>query len=208
MIKLYSPKRADHILTSLDDEIAFICRTLHLPTAMLKAVLYKEITELDLFDPLADAAVALNLQRTRLLQAFPEPHNGRRKPSVLRKFDSSTGYGQIFARTAILAILFAAEKGILSSEALGLGKGRVLSPDSPSDRAEIWRKLHSDHTFNLICTALNLIYAAWEMTGKTDFETLTPEEIKLVFTRYNADVRHVTLYGEITYRYYLHYLGR
>ena len=70
MIKLYSPKRADHVLTSLDDEIAFICRTLHLPTAMLKAVLYKEITELDLFDPLADAAVALNLQRTRLLQAF------------------------------------------------------------------------------------------------------------------------------------------
>ena len=207
MIKLYSPKRAERILTALDDEITFICRILHLPTAALKAVLYKEITDIDLFDPLSDAVVALNLQRIRLLQAFPEPHNNRQKPSVLRKFDSSTGYGQIFAHTAILAIRFAAERGILSTEALGLEKDRVLSADSLSDRAEIWRKLHSDHTFNLICTALNLIYASWEMTGKTDFESLTPEEIKLVFTRYNADVRHITLYGEITYRYYKHYLG-
>ena len=207
MLKLYSPKRAERIITSLDDEITLICRTLHLPTAVLKAVLYKEITEIDAFDPLADTVVALNLQRTRLLQTLPEPQNSRQKPSVLQKYDSSTGYGQIFARTAILAIRFAAEREILPTAALGLGEHRVLSPDSPSDRAEIWRKLHNDQTFNLICTALNLIYAAWEMTGKTNFENLTPEEIKLVFTRYNADVRQITLYGEITYRYYMHYLG-
>ena len=207
MIKLYSPKRAERIIISLDDKITLICRTLHLPAAALKAVLYKEITEIDLLDPLADTVVALNLQRTQLLQTLPESLNSCLKPSVLQKFDSSTGYGQIFACTAILAIRFAAERGILSTSALGLGEHRVLSPDSPSDRAEIWRKLHYDHTINLICTALNLLYAAWEMTGKTDFENLTPEETKLVFTRYNADVRHITLYGEIAYRYYMHYLG-
>ena len=206
MIKLYSSKRTERIITNLDNDITLICRTLHLPTAALKAVLYKEITEIDLFDSLADVVVAINLQRTRLLQTLPESFSSRQKPLVYRKFDSSTGYGQIFARTAILAIRFASERGILSTAALGLEEGRVLSPDSPSDRAEIWRKLHNDRTFNLFCTALNLIYASWEMTGKTDFENFTPEETKLVFTRYNADVRHITLYGEITYRYYLHYL--
>ena len=205
MMKLYSPNRAERILRSLDDEIERICRTIHLPPAVLKAVLYKEITDIDLFDPLADAAVALNWWRVRLLNRMPVPESSRGKPGCFRKFDSSTGFGQIFARTAILAIKFAVSHGITTTESLGLGKDRTLSPDSPSDLQEIWTRLYRERDFNLICSALNLLYDGWEMTGRIVFESYNTEELKLTFTRYNANVRHITPYGEIAFQYYLKY---
>ena len=71
-MKLYSPNRAERILRSLDSEIERICRMVHLPSAVLKAVLYKEITDIDVFDPLADAVVAFNWQRVHLLNQLPD----------------------------------------------------------------------------------------------------------------------------------------
>ena len=60
MMKLYSPNRAERILRSLDSEIEGICRMVHLPSAVLKAVLYKEITDIDFFFLFSDAIVAFN----------------------------------------------------------------------------------------------------------------------------------------------------
>ena len=205
MMKLYPPKRTERILRSLDSEIERICRMVHLPPAVLKAVLYKEITDIDIFDPLADAVVALNWQRIQLLNQVPDLESTRQKSTFFRKFDSSTGYGQIFARTAILAIRFTTTHGIITTEILGLRKGRTLSPDSPADLREIWIKLHRELSFNLACAALNLLFAAWEMNGRIAFENFSPDELKRVFTRYNANVRQITPYGEITYQYYLKY---
>ena len=204
-MKLYSPNRAERILRSLDSDIEGICRMVHLPSAVLKAVLYKEITDIDFFDPLADAVVAFNWQRISLLNHLPDLEDNQNKSGFFRKFDSSTGYGQIFARTAILAIQFATTHGIITTETLGLGKGQTFSPDSPADVFEIWKKLHRERSFNLACSALNLLFAAWEMNGRITFENFSPDELKLTFTRYNANVRQITLYGEITYQYYLKY---
>ena len=204
-MKLYSPNRAEHILRSLDSDIEGICRMVHLPSAVLKAVLYKEITDIDFFDPLADAIVAFNWQRVHLLNHLPDLEGSQNKSSFFRKFDSSTGYGQIFARTAILAIRFATIHGIITTETIGLGKGQAFSPDSPADVFEIWMKLHRERNFNLACSALNLLFAAWEMNGRITFENFSPDELKRTFTRYNANVRQITPYGEVTYQYYLKY---
>ena len=204
-MKLYSPNRAERILRSLDSDIEGICRMVHLPSAVLKAVLYKEITDIDFFDPLADAIVAFNWQRVHLLNHLPDLEGSQNKSSFFRKFDSSTGYGQIFARTAILAIRFATTHGIITTETLGLGKGQTFSPDSPADVFEIWKKLHRERSFNLACSALNLLFAAWEMNGRITFENFSPDELKRTFTRYNANVRQITPYGEVTYQYYLKY---
>ena len=204
-MKLYSPNRAERILRSLDSDIEGICRMVHLPSAVLKAVLYKEITDIDFFDPLADAIVAFNWQRVHLLNHLPDLEGSQNKSSFFRKFDSSTGYGQIFARTAILAIRFATIHGIITTETIGLGKGQAFSPDSPADVFEIWMKLHRERNFNLACSALNLLFAAWEMNGRITFENFSPDELKGIFTRYNANVRQITPYGEITYQYYLKY---
>ena len=204
-MKLYSPNRAEHILRSLDSEIEGICRMVHLPSAVIKAVLYKEITDIDFFDPLADAIVAFNWQRVHLLNHLPDLEGKQNKSGFFRKFDSSTGYGQIFARTAILAIRFATTHGIITPETLGLRKGQTFSPDSPADVFEIWKKLHRERSFNLTCSALNLLFAAWEMNGRITFENFSPDEFKRIFTRYNANVRQITPYGEVTYQYYLKY---
>ena len=205
MIKLYSQNRAERILRSLDSDIEGICRTVHLPSAVIKAVLYKEITDIDVFDPLADAIVAFNWQRVHLLNHLPDLEGSQNKSSFFRKFDSSTGYGQIFARTAILAIRFATTHGIITPETLGLRKGQTFSPDSPANVFEIWKKLHCERSFNLACSALNLLFAAWEMNGRITFENFSPDELKGIFTRYNANVRQITPYGEVTYQYYLKY---
>ena len=205
MMKLYSPNRAEHILRSLDSEIEGICRMVHLPSAVLKAVLYKEITDIDFFDPLADAIVAFNWQRVHLLNHLPDLEGKQNKSGFFRKFDSSTGYGQIFACTAILAIRFATTHGIITPETLGLRKGQTFSPDSPADVFEIWKKLHRERSFNLACSSLNLLFAAWDMNGRITFENFSPDELKRTFTRYNANVRQITPYGEVTYQYYLKY---
>ena len=204
-MKLYSPNRAERILRSLDSDIEEICSMVHLPSAVLKAVLYKEITDIDFFDPLADAIVAFNWQRISLLNHLPDLEDNQNKSGFFRKFDSSTGYGQIFARTAILAIRFATTHGIITTETLGLGMGQTFSPDSPADVFEIWKKLHRERSFNLACSALNLLFAAWEMNGRITFENFSPDELKRTFTRYNANVRQITPYGEVTYQYYLKY---
>ena len=203
MIKLYSQNRAERILRSLDSDIEGICRTVHLPSAVLKAVLYKEITDIDVFDPLADAIVAFNWQRVHLLNHLPDLEGKQNKSGFFLKFDSSTGYGQIFARTAILAIRFATTHGIITTETLGLGMGQTFSPDSPADVFEIWKKLHRERSFNLACSSLNLLFAAWDMNGRITFENFSPDELKRTFTRYNANVRQITPYGEVTYQYYL-----
>ena len=91
------------------------------------------------------------------------------------------------------------------TETLGLGKGQTFSPDSPADVCKIWMKLHRERSFNLACSALNLLFAAWEMNGRITFENFSPDELKRTFTRYNANVRQITPYGEVTYQYYLKY---
>ena len=206
MIKIYSPQKIEQILSSLEPEINDICSRYKLPPAFLKAILTREMKEIDFLDLIADTAVFCNWQRAKLTRVFPDLSGKEStRGDLLRKYDSSTGYGQICARTAIQAIRFAIERGLTTTEALGLGKDRSLSVDSPADRWEVWSRLHKEVAFNLTCSALNVILSAWEMTGKTDFTLFTPEDIKLTFTRYNADVRQITPYGEEAYQSYLHY---
>ena len=171
-------------------------------TAVIKAVLYKEITDIDVFDPLADAIVAFNWQRVHLLNHLPDLEGSQNKSSFFRKFDSSTGYGQIFSRVAIEAILFARSRGI----PVDVGITGELSPVRPEDLRRVWLHLNCEPVFNLKCSALNLLHAAFQMTGRVDFGQYTEEELKLIFTRYNGNVKQISAYGEKAYRYYLNYL--
>ena len=69
----------------------------------------------------------------------------------------------------------------------------------------MWRRLNRDQVFNLSCSALNLLHCAWQMTGRLAFGSYSPQELKLIFTRYNADVKQVTQYGEAAYAWYLRF---
>lgn len=195
MLKLYSIKKAQRIISDHSDLIDSICTSYHLPSACLKAILLMEIPEIDLIDVVADTSVMLNWLRYSLSHSYnPERHT--RNP--LRKFDSSTGYGQIFSRVAIEAILFARSRGI----PVDAGISGELSPARPDDLRRVWLRLNRDPVFNLRCSALNLLHAAFQMTGRVDFEHYTDEEMKMIFTRYNGNVKKISAYGEKAFQYY------
>lgn len=183
MLKLISPRRAERILRRYAGFIDMLAETYHIPAAAVKAVLYKEMTDIDILDPAADIAVRL---------------------PFVRKRDSSVGYGQIFARVAVDALNFAVGKGITDYASVWPSDGSHRTPDSsdPSDLKKMWRLLHRDPEANIRFTALNILAAADEMTGRTDLTAMTDDELKLTFTRYNANVRHVTAYGEEVFGLY------
>lgn len=182
MYKLFAPRRARRIIKKYDGWIRQVAERYRMPPALLQAVLYKEMTEIDLLDLAADLIVAAG--------CFP-------------KKDSSTGYAQIFGKTGVESINFAVRRGLTSFEALRLPCSGPLDPRNLSDVRKVWRRLRREPRFNIEVAALTLLSAADEMTGKTCFDSFSEEELKLILTRYNADVRHVTAYGEDAFRLYL-----
>ncbi len=189
MCRLYSLNKTEQIIRGLAPLIRGISSDYSVPEALIKAVLYREIKEIDLMDILVDAVVG-----NRMLS------------SLLHRTDSSTGYGQIFSWVAIDALHFAEERGFENAANLGLPTEHPLSKNSPEDRRLVWLRLHNDREFNLRMSALNLLSCASEMTGKTDFSAMNEEELKRTLSRYNADTKQVTAYGEETFGYYLRYL--
>ena len=184
MFRLYSEKRAEAIIAAMDRDIEACEADYGVPAPCLRGILLREIREIDLMDAAADAAVRLGLF-------------GRR--------DSSTGYAQIFARTAVSSLRFAEERGIATAEMLGLPP---LPPGAdPAYLRAVWFRLNGDRTFNLRMAALTLLSAAHEASGSTDFENMTAENMKRAFSRYNSSSCSVSAYGEEVYRHYLRFGG-
>ena len=198
MLKLYSPRAAERFLQRRSGDIEAVAARYALPPACLRAILYKELTDIDLLDPAADALVRFNQRR------LDTPISGG---GFLQKCDSTTGYGQIFGAVAIRAVNFAVDRGLADYAALGLPTDRRLDAQRMADLRLVWDRLHTDPAFNIECTALNLLAAAEEMTGRIDFAGYTPEELKLVFTRYNGNFKEVSPYGEAVYAIYRRFLG-
>ena len=198
MLRLYSARAAERIIRRLDAPIQDISARYALPAPVLQAVLYQEITQIDLLDMLADGLTALNLLRLAGRANLPK---GR---GVFHKYDCSTGYAQIFARVGIEAVNFALDRGLASPEALGL-PARRLDAAKPRDLRLVWRRLHREPAFNLELAALNLLSAAEEKTGRIDFASYSPEELQRILTRYNGTSPTVSAYGKAAYAQYLRY---
>ena len=181
MLKMISPHRAERILGRYADWLEELSARYDIPSALLRAVLYKEMTEIDLLDFAADLIVSAG---------------------CFHKKDSSTGYGQVFGATGVKALDFAVDRGLTSYQAFGLPEGRRLDPENISDVRTVWKLMHRDPKVNMELCALTLLCAAEEMTGRIDFSGYTEDELKLILTRYNADVRHITPYGEAVYTLY------
>ena len=202
MIKLYSVKKTERILAEYDGWIETVAKRYAIPSAMIKAVLRKEIADIDLLDPVADLLVRLCYLRCRLFECGTVKRRG-----ILAKRDSSTGYAQIFAYVAINAVGYALDRGLDDAAGLGLPEDRRPDSANEDDLCAMWLRLKRDRKFNIQMGALNLISAADAMNGHTDFARYTPEEIQRAFTRYNARTDRITAYGKEVYGYYLRYGG-
>lgn len=213
MLSLYSPRKVEKLLQKEAGWINTLSRRYAIPAAYIHAMLYKEISGIDIFDFFADSLVGFFWARYRLRRwACRRGFLRRAGPAVKNgpfgKHDSSTGYAQIFAWVGINAIRFAAEKGLADPAELGFPGGRLPEVQNWNDLCLVWRRLRGDRRYNLEIGTLNLLAAAWEMNGHADFARYTPEEAKRMFTRYNANVRHITPYGEETYRYAAGWLAK
>ena len=198
MLSFYSPVKTRKWIDQNASMIESICSSYHLPSAYLRTILCMELPEINIFDVLADVLVAFNWGRYTLFGSFDLERHTR---NPLRKYDSSTGYGQIFAQVAIEAILFAQSQEI----PVFLGIPGKLLPSCPHDLKRIWTRLHRDKVFNLSCAALNIIHAAFEMTSRIDFESYNECEIKMILSRYNGNAQVISPYGEKAYLFYLEY---
>ena len=203
MLKLYSEAASRRIIANCDTLIRASSAKFGIPEAWIRAILFRELTEIDLMDLAADAAVRYYYFRYRLFRRLPAAGSG-----FFGRKDSSTGYSQIFAYVAIDAANFALDRGIADYDALGISSDHRLDRRNPDDLWMIWQRLNRDKGFNIEMAALNLLSAAQEMTGRMDCHAFSPEETKLSFTRYNADVCHITRYGEQAYQYYLDFQGQ
>ena len=171
MWKVYSERRSKRVLTRLRPQIRAICRRFQVNPFCLEAILHEEMARMDLLDYVADLAVWLRL-----------------------KEDSSTGLGQIFGYVGLEAANYGIQAGLITPQELGLPDRRLDGKD-PEDVRRVWKKLNLNRRANLTLSCLNLVCCAREKAGKTDFGSLTDQELKLVLTRYNANVDHVTEYG-------------
>ena len=186
MLRLIGASRARRIIGGHAEWIHAVSSRYGVPEAALKAILFQEMTMIDLADPIVDLAVLLRLP-------------GRS--------DSSTGYAQIFGYVGLNAANFAVDRGLATYESLGIRSAHRLDPGNPDDVRLVWLMLHRDARANIELAALNLLAAADEVVGRTEFDGFTEGELKLVLTRYNANVRGITPYGERAYGRYLEFGG-
>ena len=203
MLRLYGSRASERIIRRCGSTIRRLEERYPLPAPVLQAILYQELTQIDVFDILADCLVQLNWLRLSLLGRLDAPLPARR--GLLTKLDSSTGYAQIFAFVAIDAANFALDRSLATPEALGFPPGQRPDKARGRDLLRMWQRLQRDRDCNLEFAALNLLSAAEERTGRIDFSSYTPEELKLIFTRYNGKNRAISPYGEAVYRHYLRY---
>lgn len=203
MVHLYSERTAKRAIDRESAVIRQVADKYHIPPSWIQAILLKEMTELNLLDLAADLMVYFNHLRFLVT-------GGRmsRRSSFFGKLDSSTGWGQIFGFVAINALNRAVDQKLTDYTQQGFADDHRLSVDNPQDLWLVWHRLNRDRAFNIEMCALNLLACAEKMNGHTNLSAFTEEETKRTFTRYNADVRHVTRYGEETNEYHREYQKR
>ena len=212
MLRLYGVKKAEKLVAEYSPWIEAIAARYGIPAACMKAVLRKEIGDIDILDPLADVLVRFywlrcDLHRTLFRLGLVKSRDPRAGGHFFGKSDSSTGYAQIFARVAVSAAQYALSRHLEVEEDLAPSPDGRFTGDSLRDREQMWRALRRDKKYNIRMGMLNLIAAGEEVNGHTDFARYTPEEYKKMFTRYNANTRAITPYGEEVYQYYQQYIN-
>ncbi|MBQ6479378.1 MAG: hypothetical protein IJI44_08475 [Erysipelotrichaceae bacterium] len=184
MIRIISDKEAEKTIKEYQDWISTVAERYRVPSAVIKAILFTEMTRMDILDSLCDWIVETDL---------------------FSKKDSSSGYAQIFAYVGIKAVNFALDEGITDYRKLRISSNHRLDGSDPDDIRLMWNLLRHDPKANIEIATLNLLCCAKEMTGSMDFSRFSENDLKLVLTRYNAATDHVTAYGEEAYGHYCRY---
>lgn len=175
-VHIHTTEQCVDIILSYDSYITSLCNTtgFGMPKAFVQALLMRELWCVNSSDTAADLLVLSGLDN-----------------------DSSTGYGQIFANTAIGALNY------VNSIEMPSGIESMDSADS-DDLSEMWHDLYSDQSFNIKM----VYYEILNCTNKTSQPNrilwqYSESQIKAILARYNGTGTDAALYGEEVYEYYL-----
>jgi hypothetical protein len=93
--------------------------------------------------------------------------------------DSSVGYGQIFANTAINANNWAVNTGVY--------EGVIYSYDIWTEREYVWKKLKDDNEYNIEMISLILMYGVSDRGFGNKYWEYEEAQIKKMLAIYNGD---------------------
>ncbi|MEK4488030.1 glycoside hydrolase domain-containing protein [Psychrobacillus sp. FSL H8-0484] len=184
-----------------DDLITDLSNKYQMRKALIQTVLAWESALIGPDDIAGDALVSATHQYYEYLEAWealsPELQaiTPRPIPPLVEDDDSSTGWCQIFARTAIKGLNFAKDKGWRT--------GKTYDPDNLKDVWEVWRNLKEDDAYNISVAALVLLWGAEsDLNLSSDYLSYGEEDIKRVLARYNGTNEKAKEYGERNYGTY------
>lgn len=138
---LFTTTQALDVALANDVLMTQLSRTLKMRKALIMVPIFWEVRKANLGDAVADEGVIWYHTKPDI-----DPTD------TIVKRDCSTGLGQIFAVTAIVARNYAVRQGIIS--------GTIMDPDRDADVWTVWKRLHDDQLFNISTAALVLIQAA------------------------------------------------
>mgnify|MGYP001077220445 CR=1 FL=1 len=185
------------ILYQYDELITDLSNTYFLPKAAIQSVLLRELKCYWGQDDVADSMVISYYTYQHCLEDYYDMALwqqlliGPPEYPLLSKEDSSTGYGQIFASTAINANNWAVDEGIISRD--------KYDYDDWHQREEIWDELRTNNEYNISMVALVLMHGASRKGFDRVYYDYSVAKIKKMLAVYNGD----DSYGEVVYNSYV-----
>ncbi|EOO95428.1 glycoside hydrolase domain-containing protein, partial [Bacillus cereus] len=198
---LRKPEEAIDIIVKHDKLLTNLSQTYSMRKAMIQAVLFRELFCYGVDDPIADTAVQIYFTYKDDYEKWdklPDSVKAVTPPPIalpVMKEDSSTGFGQIFAFTAIDSINYAVNIKLISE--------KIYDTSNWKDMKYIWYKLKDDEEFNLKTGPLVLIRAANLVGLNNNYYDYDENQIKKALARYNGPGDKAVEYGKAAYKLYL-----
>lgn len=200
-IGYYSTEDCLDILYKYDELITDVSNKYLIPKASIQTILLRELRCYDVMDDLVDSFVVQQFSYWYLVEKYNESEwyqqllMGYPSMPIPYREDSSVGYGQIFAETAIDALNW--------YKHITYGNGNEYDYNDWHTREYIWNKLRTDNDFNIEMVALVLIWGANDIDLNNNYWKYTESEIKKMLSRYNGTNSDADEYGEEAYHCYI-----
>ena len=196
-IGYYSTSRCIEILYEYDELITELSNKYFLPKAAIQSILLRELRCYDIRDDAADLFVISQFNYLHSLDEYNSLDWWQKlfvsPPYVPFPYieDTSVGYGQIKAETAIYADNWAKDNKLIV--------GEKYNYDDWKDRERVWKKLKYDNEYNIEMVALVLMHGVSDIGFGNKYWKYNDSQIKKLLAKYNGDDN----YGDEVYRCYL-----
>lgn len=187
-LKNGDPSECLAALMAQDRLVTSLARAYGMRKALIQAVSFWEYWKTTYLDDVADASVmAWYVYKIQLEEWEKNPSGVPPRPPVIAAEDSSTGFAQIFASTAISAFNWRLSNGMASGAPLDGGDWHQVW--------DVWQRLREDVSYCLSAVPGVLLWGADLVGIAGPSLTYTPSEVRRIIARYNGSGAAAEAYG-------------